>query len=198
MAKNNNQELWTRDPAERMSTAERVELAKLIRLRAKVTRNDIDAQIAQQLAHVEQQLAATYQEDDSRWATITNQAEEVVRKADAEIARRCQKLGVPASFRPKLQLGWHHRGENASKERREELRRVAESELEARAKTAKVVVDRAEVDTLTKITAAGLRSDEAVKFLAALPTVDQLMPQLQLQEIEKRRPLLDVGVDDDD
>jgi hypothetical protein len=174
---------------DRMTSAERSDLAKVVRIRAKVVRRDIDQQEAQQLAEMEQQLAATYAFDHDAWAKLTKHAQDGVRKADAEIAELCRKMGIPEAFRPQLSLRWYDRGENAIKDRRAELRKVAERTLAARAETAKVKVDRAEADLLTQITIRGLRSAEAKAFLESLPTIDQLMPKLPISEIEKRLPL---------
>jgi len=181
-----------------MSAAERTELSRVVRMRAKLVCHEVDAQIAVQLAIVERQLAAQYPDDDPRWEEITTQAGEQVRKADAEIAQICREVGIPDSFRPRLGLNWYDRGENASLKRRAELRTVAQSELEARAKTAKAKVERTEVDLLTKIVQVGLASIEAKDFLAALPTAEQLMPTLLLEELEKKRPLLSVAFEGDE
>ena len=170
---------------ERMSSAERLELGKLVRLRAKIARADIDQMVARQLAHVEQQLAAKYSANHERWAAITKNAEELVTKADAQVAKQCREMGIPESFRPKLELEWYARGENADKNRRNELRRVAETELEARAKTAKVEVDRNEARVLTQITADSLTSTTAQEFLRSMPSIDELMPTLSLKELEE-------------
>jgi hypothetical protein len=181
-----------------MSTAERLELSKVVRLRAKVAKNDVMASIAQQLANVEKQLAARYSGNEVKWAELKKDAEKTVMRADAELAKRCREMGIPESFRPELRVNWYSRGENADKERRTELRNVAESELEARAQRAKCAIERAEAELLTQITADGLTTKAARTFLEALPTVDQLMPNLQLSDLEKRRPLLDVGPDLDE
>jgi hypothetical protein len=182
----------------RMSVAERLELAKQVRLRAKVAKNDVNANIAQQLANVEAQLAARYDENHGKWADLTRHAKEAVKKADEELAKRCREMGIPEAFRPKLNLSWYGRGENGDKERRAELRNVAESELEAQAQKAKVAIEKIEVDQLTQITAEGLTSEAARQFLLSMPTVSQLMPHLQLEDLEKRRPLLSASLDDDD
>jgi hypothetical protein len=183
---------------ERMSVAERVELGKVVRLNAKIAKNDVMASIAVQLANVEQQLAAEYSKLDAHWAELTKEADEKVSKVDAELARRCRELGVPETFRPELRLSWYRRGDNASKERRAELRRVAESTLEARAQQAKVVIERREAQILTQLTSEGLTTEGARAFLQGMPSIDELMPKLQLTDLEEKRPLLGKGRDDVD
>ncbi len=172
-----------------MTRAERLELAKVVRLRAKVTLHDIDQKVAQQLAHVEAQLAAQYSPNHEKWAHITKRAGELVAQGDKEIATLCREMGIPPSFRPSLHISWIARGENAAAGRRIELRRIAQAQLEAQARTAKCAVERREAELLTEITAGGLTSDAAREFLAALPTPDELMPALELAELERSRPL---------
>jgi hypothetical protein len=95
-------------------------------------------------------------------------------------------LGIPKRFRPQLEVEWYGRGENMFKERRTELRNVAESQLEARAARAKVTIDHDELNLTTKIVQEGLDSEHAKAFLAALPSVETLMPPVSLPEIEAK------------
>ena len=190
---------------ERMTASERDSLFKLARLKIRNKRRDVDEEQAHQLAEVDCQLAAQYEVDHEQWADITKEANRLVKEADAKIAAKCKEMGVPLKFRPGLSLGWYGRGENATRDRRTELRRVAQSELAARAKTAKVELDRAEERILTEITAAGLRSSEATKFLDTMvPLIDKLMPKLELSTLERKVPLLQGvshrghGYDDDE
>jgi hypothetical protein len=174
---------------DRMTTAERIELAKVVRMRFRVVRNDLEQQKAQHLAEFERQVAHEYKVDEAAWADITARAKAVVLKADAEIAKICREHNIPEAFRPGLSLGWYKRGENAHQERRTELRRVAQTMLDARAKAAKVEADRREADILTGLAARGLGTAEAHAFLDQLPKIDQLMPKLRLAEVEKQLPL---------
>ena len=175
----------------RMTNSEREQLFKLARLKIRNKRRDVDEEKAHQLAEVERQLASKYQADHVNWAEITAEAARVVEEASAKIAAKCKEMGVPEKFAPSLNLRWRDRGENAEGSRRVELRRVAQTELEARAKTAKVELDRVEERILTEITAAGLRSSEAMKFLDTMvPAIDKLMPKLELSTLQKKTPLL--------
>lgn len=172
-----------------MKSSERAELSKLARLRFRLLRRNLVVQGDEQLAHVEQQLAAEYPEDDPRWEEITEAAREAVMKADAAVAKRCREIGIPESFRPRHAV-WYDRGDNAFKERRAELRRVAQAKIEAAVGRAQIEVDRAEVALLTKLTAAGLCSEDGVKFLETdMPNIERLMPKLSLPELEQRSPL---------
>jgi len=185
--KNSTQELS--DTNDVMTTAERVELSRVVRMRAKIRRADVDEFKARQLAEVEKQLATTYAANDKRWATITAFAQKAVKQADAAIRKICVEQGIAPEFRPGLSLGWYGRGENAFAARRTELRRVASTQLELNAKNAKLQVDRAEAALLEQITARALRTDDARKFLEAMPSIEQLMPNLTVGELDKKLPL---------
>lgn len=107
-----------------MTKAERQELAKLVRLRAKIAKDEIDQRATRLLADVETQLAASYPANHEAWAEITERAEKSIIAADAEIAHRCRALRIPENFRPRIALSWYGRGENAMGDRRAELRKT--------------------------------------------------------------------------
>ena len=86
--------------------------------------------------------------EDAAWAEIVQEAEQKVQEADELIAQRCQERGVPEDFRPKLSLGWFGRGANAQRERRAELRKLAQAEVAARVKEAKHAIAQEEVRQL--------------------------------------------------
>jgi hypothetical protein len=179
-----------------MSRAERQDLSRVVRLRAKIVRSELETQADRILAEFEQQLAAKYSKSHELWADIVKDAEQVAAKADAEIARKCREKGLVEAFRPRLNAEWYSRGENADKNRRDELRRVAETEVEAQLGIAKDKVNRAEADLLTRIMADGLTSATATNFLETMPSIDDLMPKLTLVNLEKKLPLLPSSLDD--
>jgi hypothetical protein len=167
-----------------MSRAERLELGKLVRLRASVAKKDIEQRQAQLIADFEEQLAATYESTHEAWKDVTAVARKLIDEADAEIARRCRDLGLPDKFRPSLNVSWYGRGESASRERRAELRKVAQAKLEASARAAKVEIDRSAAGLLTQLTAGSLESSGAQEFLGRMPSIDQLMPPLTVGELD--------------
>lgn len=182
-----------------MTRTERSDLSKIVRMRMRVVRSEIKQKAAEALASVEKQLAAAYPMNDPRWKKISEDAEAMIRQTDKKIAALCREMGVPESFRPSLNLQWYSRGENATKNRRAELRNVAVSRIEARVKTGNLEADRSEAEILTRIAASGLESAEAVKFLADLPSADALVPKLMLEELESRLALpKHAGVDIED
>ena len=133
-----------------MTKGERNSLERLMRDRAKVAKNEIDSHAGRLLATIEAQLAATYPENHTAWADVTEHARRVIAEADTQIAQRCRELGIPERFRPSIECRWYNRGENAMRDRRAELRRVAQTELMARMKAAKNEVDRRTLDLVTR------------------------------------------------
>jgi hypothetical protein len=172
-----------------MTAAERTDLARVVRLRAKIRRSDVDEHKARQLAKVEQQLAKIYSKHDKRWAAITEAAQKVTDEANAQIRKICMDGGTVPEFGPCLYLGWEGRGENAFTARRAELRKVATTQIEANARAARMRIDRAEASLLEQITARGLRTDDAKKFLESMPSIEELMPNLEIGELDKKLPL---------
>ncbi|MBA3719850.1 MAG: hypothetical protein H0W95_06140, partial [Nocardioidaceae bacterium] len=124
-----------------MTRADRGNLERLARKRAKVAKAMIGERVKALRSDVEDQLSADYSVDDEVWADITRQAASAVAKADAQIAAACRRIGVSEDLRPSLTLGWSGRGENALASRRTELRRLAHARLDAAAESAKVAIE---------------------------------------------------------
>ena len=118
-----------------MTSSERQALLVLLRQRECVAKADAAEYAATLMADFEAKLAAVYQpEDDPVWEKIHEAADKAVAEANARILEVCRELGIPKKFAPGIRAGWYGRGENASSERRAELRRVAKTEIEARVK----------------------------------------------------------------
>jgi hypothetical protein len=166
-----------------MTKAERLELMQLAKLRAKVAKDEITARSAHVLSDVEDKLAERFRADRPIWREITARAEAAVKAADEEIAEMCRRMGVPEEFRPEIRCIWYSRGENGDEKRRKELRKVAEAQVDARSKQAKVEIDKVTATVLTELTAAGLTTDRANQFLNTMPSVDALLPSMELREL---------------
>lgn len=171
-----------------MTRAERDDLAKVARLRARVARTAVVQREAELLADVEEQLSAEYAFADEAWAEITKGAAEAVAEADRQVAELCRARGIPEEFRPRLNIGWHGRGSNAVAGRRAELRKVAQTRIAAASKGAKAAIEAKEAEVLTELLAGGLTSEAARSFLESIPTAAALMPVLQVRELEGGSP----------
>ena len=169
-----------------MTRREREDLERLSRDRERVAKSQAAARASELKAEFEQQIAAQYSFDqDPVWKEADREAKEAVQQARFTIAARCQQLGIPPQFAPDLSLSWYSRGENASKERRAELRKVAYTRLDALEKDAKTKIGLASSTFRMELLAGSLESDEAKATLQAMPTVENLMPTFSIKQIEK-------------
>jgi len=170
-----------------MTKADREELKSLNRQRARVAKASVEQRMAAVLADFEQQMSTVHKSDDEAWRDLTAEAKRMAADLDARLAERCRQLGVPEDFRPRLGYGWMGRGENAFVSRRVELRKAAERRVQAEGRAAKVAIDMAALAIATELTRVALTTDEARRFLHTMPTVVELMPTLDIREIEAGR-----------
>lgn len=165
-----------------MTRGEREQLLKVVRLQAKVAKDDVSARQARILAEGEAALAHRFAEDDEAFADLTADARVYMREVKEKIDARAAELGIPTTFRPTMNAYWFDRGENADPRRRAELRKVLQARAEATAKAAKLEIDRWSADLQSTIIAGGLAS-EARELLGRLPTAEALMPPLEIPEL---------------
>jgi hypothetical protein len=167
-------------PPPAITRIEREDLLKIVRLRTKVGRNDAKTRAAVLLADFEKQLASVYHWDDSAvWAAVNKRVKDVERAAQAEIAEEARRLGIPDRFAPNIGFAWFDRGENASKERRAELRKVAVTRIELLTRNAFAEIEKTSAEIQTGLYEIGM-SSEAAALLKMMPTATQLMPPLML------------------
>lgn len=163
-----------------MTKAERLELVKIVRSRARLAKDDISAREAQIIADAEAALARRFKEDDDAFAAVMAEAREYMREVKAKINAKCQELGIRAEFRPTADVYWFSRGENGDPKRRAELRAVVRTQAAASAKRARLEIERQSVALQEQLMAGSLESSAARDFLAALPTPEALMPALSI------------------
>ena len=166
-----------------MTKTERGELERIIKGRRRVASKAIEQRKAELLADAEQRLAAKYKISDVAWADVTASAEKAVQDADSIVAQKCRELGIPEEFRPSLSIGWWSRGENMLRERRVELRKVAQTCIDAMARKALLAIETKALDGLTQLATGALESEDARQFLAAMPNVEALMPPIEIQSL---------------
>lgn len=170
-----------------MTARERTELAQLCRKRERVAKTMATQRSAELLADFEAKLARQYSwSDNENWTEAMHRASAIVADLNMTIIDNLREIGVPPEFAPSANLDWYARGENAVTTRRTELRKVATSEIAAREKKARTEIERASLETQTQLLMSGLESTEAKRFLDAMPTAEQLMPALDVGEIEKQ------------
>jgi hypothetical protein len=167
-----------------MNNKEREQLIRLARLRAKqaITETAERAKILE--AEAADLTAAEFAARDQLWADAVMIAEEAAAKANEVIAARCADLGIPAKHAPRLELGWSARSRDFDAyTRRGELEKLAKKRLAALTAAAKSAINKGLLATETALIAGSLESDEARAVLAAMPTAEQLMPPLSLDDL---------------
>jgi len=168
-----------------MSKSEREDLQRLVRQREKVLKSAAKQRSAELIADFENQMGSEYYGDqDPVWAQVVAEAQREHNKAKARIRVRCRELGIPDQFAPSLDLRWNHRGYgNALERRRNELRRMAETQVEAIERKAIVEIERSCLDAQEQLALAALTSEAAHAFIKQLPSIDALMPRLSIAEL---------------
>lgn len=168
-----------------ITKAERQELGQLIRKRERVMKSQAQERSAALLAEFDASSAKIYHWDaDPIWKQAQAEAKIAIEAAQLTIAARCAELGIPAEFAPGLEFYWHGRGHNAVAERRTELRRAAKSKIEAMEREAITRIERISLQAQTEVIANGLQSEAAKAFLDAMPSVEALMPPIEMGEIQ--------------
>ncbi len=168
-----------------MTKTERNDLAGLVRKRERLMKTAASQRSADLLAEFESQLGTIYAFDnDEIWAAAHAAAEDAVKFAQVEIAKRCEDLGIPAEFAPGISLGWYGRGENMSKDRRAELRKMATTRLAAMEKAARTEIEKYSIEAQTELIAGGLTTEAAQAFLTSMPEIETLMPVLDATQVQ--------------
>lgn len=169
-----------------MTRAERQELGALVRKREKVMKTEASKRAKQMLAEFEEQVSAIYSfDDDEIWAEATEQAKAAVASAQEIIAARCEDLGIPKEFAPRIDMYWTSRGQNAVNDRRNELRRAAKAKIAALEEEARAEIERISLEAQTQIVASGLESASAQNFLDKMSDVKSLMPSIDPDEVKQ-------------
>jgi len=164
-------------------------LLKVCRLRAKAAKDKTTELAAERRAEFEKQLATIFARDsDEVWKKLNEDADEFEAITNVKIAQRSRELGIPAAFAPRRSSYWAGRHENAGKDRRMELTKVAYRRIESDEKAAKAAIDAASGDIQLRLLADGLETAAAKAFLESMPAPEQLMPVFTVAEIQKQLP----------
>ena len=175
------------DAMHRMTKSERDDLVRLIKQRERVAKTAAEQRSAAMLAEFEQKISATHAFNTNEvWKAAVDVSIEAARKANDEVKAEATRLGIPEEFQPSLIFSWSRRGENEYLSRREELRRVAKSEIAALEKMAMVEIETKSVQAQTEIIANGLSSSDAIAFLEKLPPIETMMPALDISAIQAK------------
>jgi hypothetical protein len=169
-----------------MSRGERSDLAVIVRKREKVMKALAKERSAGLLAEFETQIDRFYSWDDHpAWQRAARKVAAVLDEAKAEVESACIEMKIPKPFRPSIDWSWRGQGENAIRQRRNELRIVAKSRIAAIEKAALTRIEQLSLEAQTAIIAHGLQSKAAKAFLDDMPAIETLMPPLKITDMEK-------------
>lgn len=175
-------------PDDGMTRGDRQNLIGIVRRRAKLADRDVESRAAILLAEVMNDITAEYAAQDRLWRDAVAIAEDAAAKANAQIEARCAELGIPPGKGPKLGLGWAARcSEYADTKRRAELQKLAKSRLDALTRTAKAEIAARAIAVEETLIVGGLQSDAAREMAESLPSPEQLMPALRLEDLGVKR-----------
>ncbi len=172
---------------DRMTTAERNALLKLIARNARVAAADVDSLAAERYADFERQATKIWEAQELGVKQLIDDANTQLRPAVALIQRlvteRCDELGIVPELQPEVNGHVRVYSHFTSTQRQSELRRLAKAEIEAGRKRAKVEIERARSEIEAKALTTAIASDEGRAMLAQLPSADALLPALDVQAI---------------
>lgn len=182
-----------------MTKGEREELKRLARERARVAKHDAQRRTADLKAMFEHQLADAYSfNSEENWSNAVQIAREECAAAQERIEERCKEFGIPVAMHPLVQFDWQSRGPYAVAGQQQNLRRAAHHRIAAQERAAIAEIDRAALEIQTNLVRAGLTSDTAIEFLSAMPSVNDLMPPVNMDELEKPNERRQLGMGDGD
>ncbi len=165
-----------------MTKSERDELRRLVRQRTKVLREEVKARTTELAADIEQKLMARFYDRDQKRLAAESEIQAIIDEANDRIGEALgrvdmQLTGIGRSMLPPGRIHWDQTDRFA-------LRQAAMRDIEARAQSAILQLSRQEVDLLESLARGALESDEAMAFLASLPSVGELVPAARMEELE--------------
>ncbi|SAK40694.1 hypothetical protein AWB76_00199 [Caballeronia temeraria] len=166
-----------------MSAKERDSLREVVRLNGRVAKTAIDEYAATLRARMEENLSKIFDEDDERWSELVAHAKQVGHEADEKLKAIAKASGIPMENAPGFMCGFINRGRYGLRERRDEVRKAGNAEIDARVKKARAQLERALAAKHTELLAGSLTSETAKAALAAMPTPEQLLPPLKKRDI---------------
>jgi hypothetical protein len=169
----------------KMAKGEREELRSLMRKSVAAAKSRVEDVVANRTAEFERQLATVFEAEHAAFRDLSTTAESGIAKLDSVLAQRCDALGIPRAFRPRLEVGWSGRGVNASKEKRAELRRVHQTQMEAQKRRAFAAFERWELAGRIELTRDALATEAGHAFLATIPTPEALVPPMPEVDVLK-------------
>ena len=170
--------------SDQLSKSDRDALIRIAKGRARQAKTEADKRQKVLLAEVEDLITAEFEARNELWAEAMKIAEEAVQRANEQIEASCADLGIPPRYAPSVSLGWNARSREFNDPgRRAELRKLAQARLTALTAEAKTAIDARVLDIEEKLITGGLESAEAREIVELMPSPEDLMPSLSLDQI---------------
>lgn len=166
-----------------MTRAERENFFRLNRARERAAKNALAARSAQLTAEFERQLDTYYSfNDNAVWEEVYRRASHAVQEAQRVISETAKQLGIPKRFAPEIHAVWTGQ-QYVLRQERAELRKLARAQLTAAEKAGQIEIERRSLEIQTELVADSLTTSAAKAFLERLPSVERLMPPLELKAL---------------
>jgi hypothetical protein len=166
-----------------MSAGERQALMRMNARRAKLSTLKAKERVKILFDAAERSYRAQYKRRDELWADVVAAAERQVKEANDEVRRRCAEVGIPTEEAPKLRSYWTSPSDYYSKDHLAAMRKQAKARLDAMLAVALRTIEEHSLAYDEALLLGSLTSNEARALAEAMPTVEQLMPALSLEDL---------------
>lgn len=174
-----------------ITKGERTELRSIVRNQFKVLRAEVEQRRTEMHAEFEDQIVAHYSADNAKWAGVTHLIHEAVMECNRTINNVLYEQGYQTKGHTE-RMWVSEPPISPPTGDQVQMRRRATARIQESVKAALLKLDRDEADLLRTLAVGALDSDEAHAFLAAIPTVSELVPTARLAELEAS---IDAGSD---
>jgi hypothetical protein len=164
-----------------ITKGERTELSGIVRRQFKVLRSELEQRRLELYAEVETRIEGKFADEDQAWSVAMHEVHEATMEANRRINDAMREfMGDERAERMWISLPRLAKPLEA----RTDMRREAKTRIDAEVKGAQLRLERHEVDLLRTLATGALESGEARDFLAAIPSVGELVSTARLAELE--------------
>lgn len=162
---------------------ERTELRSVVRQQFRVLRTELEQREVELTLQVDVEVDEQFSEADATWHAFQHKVHEITMEANRATNDALVEFGYKDRG-PTERMWFSEPHMQQPRERRNELRSAGRRQIEAQAKMERLRLDRQEADLLKNLAVGALESEEAHAFLAAIPSVGELVPGARLAELE--------------
>lgn len=167
----------------KISERERTELRRLVRIKVKLLRSEIETTHADRMAEIDRRVAERFRDDGIRRQELQAKLDKIVASANRRAAALFVEYADIAEPREKaFSRPWFSQPEDG----RTKLRAALIAAVQAQTQAARHEVAKLEDRLLSDLSLRGVQSETALAFANDIPTVDSLMPAERLVEIEAK------------